>query len=148
GRACTIRTTAEHHPPLEDFAASSVESGHGEAAPAAMSYFGFTAIVMSAMIFVPLERLLAARPTQPVIRRAMFMDVRYVLVNRPLIALGLAAVIGIVTIAARGLVPARVHMALASQPIWLQVVQIFVIADLGFYLAHRAFHTIPGLWRF
>jgi len=113
-----------------------------------MSFFDFASLVLPVMVFVPLERLLAARPTQPVFRRAWFTDVTYVLVNRPLIQIGLAAVIGIVTVTARGLVPPRVHTALASQPMWLQLAQIFVIADLGFYLAHRTFHAVPGLWRF
>jgi sterol desaturase/sphingolipid hydroxylase (fatty acid hydroxylase superfamily) len=113
-----------------------------------MNFFDFASIMLPILVFVPLERLLADRPTQPVFRRAWFTDATYVLVNRPLIQFGLAAVIGIVTIAARGVVPPRVHTALASQPIWMQLVQIFVIADLGFYLAHRAFHTLPGLWRF
>jgi sterol desaturase/sphingolipid hydroxylase (fatty acid hydroxylase superfamily) len=113
-----------------------------------MSVFHFASVVLPVMIFLPLEYLLAARPTQPVFRRGWFTDVTYVLVNRLLIALGLAAVIGIVTMSARGLLPPRVHTALASQPIWFQVVQIFLIADLGFYMAHRAFHTVPGLWRF
>src|SRR5262249_24387207 len=38
--------------------------------------------------------------------------------------------------------------ALRSQPIWLQAIEVVVIADAGFYLAHRAFHAIPVLWKF
>jgi sterol desaturase/sphingolipid hydroxylase (fatty acid hydroxylase superfamily) len=105
-------------------------------------------LVLPLAVFLPLERLVAARPSQPVLRRAWFTDVTYMVVNRPVIQFGLVAVIVTISMAARGLVPARVQLALAGQPIWLQVVQVFVLADLGFYVAHRMFHTVPALWRF
>ena len=34
------------------------------------------------------------------------------------------------------------------QPLALQVVEILLICDLGFWLAHRLFHAVPWLWRF
>jgi membrane-associated phospholipid phosphatase len=37
--------------------------------------------------------------------------------------------------------------AVSSQPEWLQIIEIVLIADLGFYLAHRAMHAVPCLWR-
>ena len=30
---------------------------------------------------------------------------------------------------------------------WLQAIEVLLLADLGFYLAHRAFHAVPALWR-
>lgn len=113
-----------------------------------MHFFDFTSLILQFLIFVPLERLLAARRSQPVFRRGWFTDVAYVLVNRPIIQFGLVAVIGTVGIAAHGMVSPRLQAALAAQPIWLQVVQIMLLADLGHYVAHRAFHVVPGLWRF
>ena len=44
--------------------------------------------------------------------------------------------------------PLGISSAVQSQPLWLQVVEHFCMADLGFYLAHRAFHAVPWLWRF
>ena len=105
-------------------------------------------LVLPAIVFVPLERLFAARPSQPVFRRAWFTDVAYLIVNRPIIQFGLVGVIVTLTMAARGLVPASFQAVLAGQPVWLQVIQILLLADLGFYITHRMFHTVPALWRF
>jgi sterol desaturase/sphingolipid hydroxylase (fatty acid hydroxylase superfamily) len=41
-----------------------------------------------------------------------------------------------------------VRAAVASQSLWLQVVEALVIADVGFYAAHRMFHRVPWLWKF
>ena len=38
--------------------------------------------------------------------------------------------------------------AVQSQPLWLQVPEVLLVADIGFYLAHRAFHAVPFLWKF
>ena len=45
-------------------------------------------------------------------------------------------------------VPQSLVTAVQSQPLWLQVVEVIISADIGFYLAHRAFHAVPLLWRF
>ena len=110
--------------------------------------FHFDWIVLPLLVFVPLERLFAARSSQAIFRRGWLTDLTYVIVNRPLIEFGVAAVIVTATMAAEHVVPAHVRSAVASQPVWLQVVQIFVVADLGFYVAHRTFHAVPALWRF
>jgi sterol desaturase/sphingolipid hydroxylase (fatty acid hydroxylase superfamily) len=31
--------------------------------------------------------------------------------------------------------------------VWLQFIEVLLLADLGFYLAHRTFHAVPLLWR-
>jgi sterol desaturase/sphingolipid hydroxylase (fatty acid hydroxylase superfamily) len=36
----------------------------------------------------------------------------------------------------------------AAQPLWLQLPEIILLADFGFYLAHRMFHAVPYLWKF
>jgi lathosterol oxidase len=35
-----------------------------------------------------------------------------------------------------------------TQPLWLQVIEILVVADLFEYGIHRLFHVVPWLWRF
>jgi sterol desaturase/sphingolipid hydroxylase (fatty acid hydroxylase superfamily) len=49
---------------------------------------------------------------------------------------------------AHWLVPAWLQAAVAAQPDWLQTVEIIILADIGFYSAHRMFHSVPWLWRF
>ena len=31
---------------------------------------------------------------------------------------------------------------------WVQVAEMIVIGDIGFYSVHRAFYTVPWLWKF
>lgn len=99
-------------------------------------------------IFIPLERLFALHKGQPIFRRGWWNDLIYVFFNRLVIQAGLLIVIVGVGVCAHWLVPASLQRAVAGQPYWLQTVQAILIADLGFYLAHRTFHTIPWLWRF
>jgi sterol desaturase/sphingolipid hydroxylase (fatty acid hydroxylase superfamily) len=107
----------------------------------------YKAILLTAVIFIPLERLLARHPGQKMLRRAWLNDVIYWLVNGQIIHLGLAVLVGGSVIVASWLVPVAVPTAVAAQPHWLQFLECVIAADLGFYLAHRAFHTVPWLWK-
>jgi sterol desaturase/sphingolipid hydroxylase (fatty acid hydroxylase superfamily) len=106
------------------------------------------AFLIAALVFIPLERLTALHGEQKVLRKAWQNDLVYALVNRIVIKLALIAVFA-VALGALGLViPPAIREAVSGQPLWLQVIEVFIIADLGFYLAHRAFHAVPFLWRF
>src|SRR5262249_55665810 len=56
-------------------------------------------------------------------------------------------VIGAV-VASGWLVPGSLQTAVAAQPYWLQTAEIILLADIGFYCVHRAFHAVPWLWKF
>ena len=104
--------------------------------------------LLAGAVFVSLERFLALQAGQPVFRRGWLTDLVYVLVNRPIIQGGLIALLAGAGVCARRLVPAGVQAAVGRQSLWLQVVEAVLVADLGFYLAHRASHAVPWLWRF
>src|SRR5690606_2201943 len=38
--------------------------------------------------------------------------------------------------------------AVASQPLWLQFIEILLVVDFMTYWVHRAFHKLPLLWNF
>ena len=38
--------------------------------------------------------------------------------------------------------------AITAMPLWLQVIAIIIIADIGYYIARRLLHSVPVLWRF
>jgi sterol desaturase/sphingolipid hydroxylase (fatty acid hydroxylase superfamily) len=105
-------------------------------------------ILLIALIFVPLERGLARHPEQRVFRRGWLNDMIYLLLNGQIIILCLGTLIIGVILAAGWLVPVSVQVAVAGQPYWIQVIEILVLADIGFYIAHRAFHAVPWLWEF
>ena len=108
----------------------------------------FRLFLVAAFVFIPLERLFAARKGQKLLRAGWADDLVYVFVNGIVIRLGLVlAVLAIMALGAL-LVPASFREAVAGQPLWLQAIEVLLLADLGFYLSHRAFHAVPALWRF
>jgi sterol desaturase/sphingolipid hydroxylase (fatty acid hydroxylase superfamily) len=113
-----------------------------------LDFFNVQGFILMCVIFIPLERLLALHQEQRVFRKWWWDDLIYVFVNRIFILAGLGTLIVGVGILARWLVPPEFQHAVAGQPYWLQVVQTIIIADIGFYGAHRMFHSIPWLWKF
>ncbi|MDG4895312.1 sterol desaturase family protein [Mesorhizobium sp. WSM4976] len=113
-----------------------------------MEILNLKGLLITALIFVPIEHLFALRPNQKILRKAFFNDLIYAVFNNAPITIGLIATISAATKALSWLVPEFVSLAISSQPLWLQVVEIVLIADIGFYFAHRAFHAIPVLWNF
>jgi sterol desaturase/sphingolipid hydroxylase (fatty acid hydroxylase superfamily) len=111
-------------------------------------WLNLKSILIACLIFIPLERLLAMHPLQRIFRRGWWNDVIYLFVNGWLIKPGILLIIVGVMVVSRWLVPLPVRAAMADAPYWLQIVEIIVLADLGFYLVHRMFHSIPLLWRF
>ena len=107
----------------------------------------FRLFLAAALVFIPLERLLGARRGQKLLRRHWQTDLVYVFVNGIVIRLGLVVAALAILALSPLVVPTPVRAAVAAQPLWLQAVEVFLLADLGFYLAHRAFHSVPALWR-
>jgi sterol desaturase/sphingolipid hydroxylase (fatty acid hydroxylase superfamily) len=103
-------------------------------------------LLLTAIIFIPLERILTLR-TQKILRLHWLNDVLFFVANGFIVGVTLALMIIGVTIVANLWLPG-LHSAVSSQPVWLQFVEILFLADLGFYSAHRAMHTVPFLWRF
>ena len=100
------------------------------------------------ILFIPLERLFGLRTEQSIFRSDWRQDLFYFLINSMLVQsltfLSLTPATEIV---------AHTHWtdlraAIASQPIWLQVIEIMVLTDLTQYWVHRVFHRVPFLWGF
>lgn len=106
------------------------------------------AILILALIFVPLERLIPLRTEQGTFRKHWVNDVVYLFLNGLLIRVGFIFLVGALMATIRSLVPDAVALAVQSQPLWLQTIEVIILADVGYYLAHRAFHTVPLLWKF
>jgi sterol desaturase/sphingolipid hydroxylase (fatty acid hydroxylase superfamily) len=104
--------------------------------------------LLACLIFIPLERLWAMHPVQRVFRRGWWNDAIYLFVNGWLTRLGIVITMAVTIVVSAWLIPAPVRIAVAGQPLWLQIVEVVLVADLGLYFAHRMFHSIPLLWRF
>jgi sterol desaturase/sphingolipid hydroxylase (fatty acid hydroxylase superfamily) len=113
-----------------------------------MSMDWLKGLLLIALIFVPLERMLALHPEQRIFRRGWVNDMIYLLFNGQVTTYCVGVLVIGMTIVAGWLVPASVRTAAAGQPYWAQIVEVIVLADVGVYLAHRAFHAVPFLGRF
>jgi sterol desaturase/sphingolipid hydroxylase (fatty acid hydroxylase superfamily) len=113
-----------------------------------MSIDWLSGLLLTALIFVPLERVLALHREQKVFRRGWLNDVIYLLLNAQLTMLGLGLLVVAIIVIAGWLMPMSMRAAVATQPYWAQVIEMIVLSDIGFYFAHRAFHAFPWLWKF
>jgi sterol desaturase/sphingolipid hydroxylase (fatty acid hydroxylase superfamily) len=99
-------------------------------------------------LFIPLERLFARRPEQPIFRLAWREDLFYFLVNSLLVQSLTYLSLTPATQLAAHTDWGTLRTFMASQPLWLQFLQIVVVTDLTQYWVHRIFHRVPALWRF
>lgn len=105
-------------------------------------------ITLLALVFIPLERLRPYEPRQPLFRAHWLSDISYIIINGFLLKIGFAfLVVGFVFLG-EWVSSTQLHSFVASQPIWLQFVEILILGDLIFYWIHRAFHHFPILWQF
>jgi sterol desaturase/sphingolipid hydroxylase (fatty acid hydroxylase superfamily) len=118
------------------------EAGLGQAA------MDYTAIFIMACIFIPLERLTALYPEQGALRRNWMSDVLYVLFNGFFIRAGFTFIAGLSMYAYKVAFGAAPSAWVAEYPLWVQVIGCIVIADIGYYTAHRISHSVPFLWKF
>jgi sterol desaturase/sphingolipid hydroxylase (fatty acid hydroxylase superfamily) len=98
--------------------------------------------------FVLLERLLPLHPRQKAARVGWHVDLLHVLLSGALIRWGGTLAILALSLAAISIVPAVARDAIRMQPDWLEFIELLVLSDLFFYLAHRLCHQVPFLWRF
>jgi len=105
-------------------------------------------IILAILIFVPLEQVLALRENQKIFRAKWKLDTIYLVINGVLVGIGLNATVLAIILVSSHFVPDGLHDWVASQPVWLQFPVLLLLADLGFYLAHRMFHTFPSMWKF
>ena len=114
-----------------------------------------TLLVLSIIFFV-IERIVGRgrNRVQPVFRRGWWTDVVYwfatILLTKPLVRIMLILPAGVLILAQVTSVDVMKLGAyagygpLSRQPIWLQVIQIYLLVDLASYWTHRLFHR--GKW--
>lgn len=103
--------------------------------------------IILACIFIPLERIFALH-NQKVFRRGWKTDAIYFFIGH-FIGKAIGAII--VAIAFSNLthfVNLELQSKVASQPVLLQFLEAVIVADTGYYIAHRLLHEFPWLWQF
>ena len=105
-------------------------------------------LLLLALVFVPLERAFARLPEQTTFRFGWTTDGAHFMVSH-LAVQGLTFMTLLpATALARYWQPEALQQAIQQQPLWLQFLAIVLVADTFQYWIHRAFHSVPWLWRF
>jgi len=104
-------------------------------------------LFFSALVFVPIERLLAVR-NQAILRPEWRTDLAYFFVSHMGVQFILIAVTASTTLLVGWALHPPLQAAIQSMPVWLQFLLAVFAADLAQALLHRAYHAIPLLWRF
>lgn len=104
-------------------------------------------LFISAVIFLPIERMMAVRPISP-LRPEWRTDMAYFFFSHVLIQFVLIAVTAsTAAVAALAAFP-EVQAAIQRWPVWIQFLLAVFVADLFQAGLHRAYHKAGWLWRF
>jgi sterol desaturase/sphingolipid hydroxylase (fatty acid hydroxylase superfamily) len=106
---------------------------------------GLITILVTFLVFVPIERLFAARP-QKFFRSGLRTDLMFLLFNGWPVKIGFGFITAGV-LASSWIVPASLKDAVHDLPFWVQLPLVALLADLGVYWTHRVLHNSPTLWR-
>ena len=114
-------------------------------------YFGFDwfmiNLLLTGILFLPLERLFR-RVEQTVFRFEWREDLFYFFISSIMVqSLTFLTMLPATTILSFSSL-SELQAWVASQPLWLQFLEIMFLTDLVQYWVHRLFHQVPFLWKF
>jgi lathosterol oxidase len=112
-----------------------------------LDWFLLNLIAYSA-VFIPLERLFAHRPEQPLFRRGWRTDLVYFFLSALLVQVTTLLTMKPALVLFSWAAHPGVQEWVAALPFVVQFLAILVLTDLVQYWVHRLFHTLPWLWRF
>ncbi len=106
-------------------------------------------VLLTGLLFVPLEKVFGRLTDQPLFRNEWREDLFYFLLGSVLVQsltyLSLAPSMAILHHTGNW---GELRQMVASQALWLQVIEIMLLTDLVQYWFHRTFHQISFLWGF
>jgi sterol desaturase/sphingolipid hydroxylase (fatty acid hydroxylase superfamily) len=105
-------------------------------------------MLLMTLIYSPIEVLWPAYPKQSIFRNEWLLDVGYFLsTHLPIQITSFLILLPATQLTALLGIPAVLE-AMARLPWLVQFLLAIFVADLGEYAIHRAFHSVPFLWRF
>jgi len=112
-----------------------------------LDWFLLNLIAYSAL-FIPLERIFARLPDQPIFRRSWRTDLSYFFVSTLFVQITTLLTLQPAMVLFSWASHPGVQAFVAGLPFLVQFAAILLVADLTQYWVHRAFHRVPLLWRF
>lgn len=106
------------------------------------------AFVVSAIIFIFLEKVFPKYREQAILRPGWGLDFGYFCLNHLLITIILLAGNYFVNTFFGWAINGNLQGWVQSLPVWAQVILLIICADFVLYWTHRSFHEVPRLWRF
>ncbi len=104
-------------------------------------------LFFSALVFIPIERMLPVRPMAP-LRGEWRTDLAYFFMGHVLVQFVLIAATASTSTVDALVASETVKNAIRALPVWVQFLLAVLAADLAQALLHRAYHNTPWLWRF
>ncbi|WP_434610958.1 sterol desaturase family protein [Pseudomonas sp. R1-7] len=105
------------------------------------------ALLISAAVFIPLEKLYAKDPEQNILRPHWRTDLGYFFVSHMLVQFILIFITASSNFMAGWAVSPNLQENVQSLPMVVQFFLAVLVADLGQYWLHRLYHVVPWLWR-
>lgn len=106
------------------------------------------ALLVSAIVFIPLEKFYSKDPDLKILRPHWRTDLSYFFVSHMLVQFILIFVTASSNFLAGWAISASFQQSVQSLPILVQFVLAVFVADLGQYWLHRLYHVVPWMWRF
>ena len=105
-------------------------------------------LLLTALIYVPLERFWPHRPEQGTFRKEWTLDMVYFMsTHLPIQVLSFLILLPVIQATKYLSVPA-LQALIAQLPWFVQFLLAVLAADIAEYFIHLAFHRVPFLWRF
>jgi sterol desaturase/sphingolipid hydroxylase (fatty acid hydroxylase superfamily) len=105
-------------------------------------------LLLLSLLFVPMERAFARLRDQGVFRAGWQTDLMHFFVSHMIVQASVFLTLAPARLFFEWSINADLQHAVASQPAWLQFMEILVVADFFEYWLHRLEHKNPFLWRF
>lgn len=107
-----------------------------------------TSLLFLVIVFRPMEWLFPAKKEQPLLRKHWALDLSYFLGQYLLWGILILWLLQHFGVFVQEIVPESFRNTIASQPIWLQAVEMLFLSDFLIYWGHRLQHKVEFLWQF
>ena len=105
------------------------------------------ALLVSGLVFIPIEKVLPKNPSQPILRGQWRADLKYFALSHLLVSYILLVTLNAAPLLFGWAVFKPVQAVVTSWPAWVQFPVIVFAADFAQYWVHRIYHGHPFMWK-